>query len=114
MEFSVRERLILLNITPNDGNILTLRIVKDLKDAFALNEVELAELDGLMKIGEDGSVNLSSEVDAAVPPKEISLGPEAHKVIMSAFSDLDRRNKMQMAFLPLYDRLSAVQISEKN
>ena len=113
MEFSVRERLILLNIVPNDGNILTLRIVKDLKDALSLSEGELAALKGLMEIGEDGGVNLSPKADTAVFPKEISIGPEAYKVVMDAFSGLDRKNKMQMAFLPLYDRLTAVDVTEK-
>jgi len=44
MKLEVYERLILMNILPREGDFITLKLVRKLREALAFNEKEIAEV----------------------------------------------------------------------
>ena len=114
MLFSVKERIILLNVVPNEGKITDLRLVQDLKHELAFNEAENTALESVVTTDERGGVDVPPAADEKVLPKHVDIGPRTCIIIKDAFEALDRKGKMQMAFLPLYDRLQEAKVSENN
>ena len=45
MKLTVYERIVLQNILPQEGDFITLKLVRKLKEALAFNEKEIAEID---------------------------------------------------------------------
>lgn len=97
MELSIRERIMLLGILPQEGKVITLKIVKQLKDDLGFSEQEIkdneiVEAEGTVKWKEVGYL------------KEVSIGEKATDVIADAFKKLDDDGKMQVQFLDVYDK----------
>jgi len=98
MEFNVPERLQLLGVTAGlEGNLTTLRIVRDFRSALSFSEVELAFLD-FQHEGEQIKWN------PAVGPKAIEVGPALKAAVASAFKKLEQREALTLDLLPLYER----------
>ena len=69
MQLSVAERLLLLNVLPKEGDILSLRIVLKLKEELSFSEAEHAAL----KFHQDGEGIHWDETGAQqLGPKEIA------------------------------------------
>ena len=104
MLLSNTERLQLLGILPNEGSIATLRIVRELREALSFGEEETAE-SGLKveETGEAGTYNFSWERELT---KDVPVGEVARKVIVDAFTQLDRQQKVPADLLPLYERFA--------
>ena len=98
MELSVTERLLLLNILPQQGNALTLKIVKDLQGELSFSEAEI-ELYGFDQ--RDGSLYWESEKET---PKEVDVGKKALSVISERLEELNKGAKLSMDQLSLYER----------
>uniref|UniRef100_A0A6M3K8Y7 Uncharacterized protein n=1 Tax=viral metagenome TaxID=1070528 RepID=A0A6M3K8Y7_9ZZZZ len=97
MELGIRERIMLLGILPQEGKVITLKIVKQLRDdlGFSEDEIkdnEMVEADGSVKWLENGYL------------KEVPVGEKATDVIADAFKKLDGDGKMQIQFLDVYDK----------
>ncbi len=97
MLLNVKQRLLLLNIIPDEGNYDTLKIVRDQQNLLSFNEEELKRL----KIVREGEMYQWDE--AADEPVDISIGEMAFNVIKTALRRLNDEGKLQMEFLPLYE-----------
>lgn len=101
MQLSVLDRVLLLNILPDKGDVTTLRIIRDLQAALGFGEEESAEL-GLRN--SDGGVvwdNTKAKVH------DIPIGPRAHVIISEALGGLEKRKQLSLQYLDLYDRFVA-------
>jgi hypothetical protein len=96
MKLGIRERIILLNILPAEGDVTTLRIIRKLKDDMGFTEKELKEQE---IVSADGKVTWKPSDYL----RDIPIGEKAHDIIKDAFVKLNRENKMQDNFLDLYD-----------
>jgi hypothetical protein len=97
MEFGLYERLLLLQITAaSEGNLVTLRVVRDLRAALGFDESELAAAN----IQQDGNTLRWKQI----PNKEISVGPVAKQAVVAAFKRLEAGDKLTMEMLPVYER----------
>ncbi len=99
MKLSIRERLILSSILPQEGDILTLRILRKLQSDLSFSEEELKQykfetLDG-------GMVRWDNTVEQE---KEIEIGEKANGIIVLALSKLNEQRKLKMEHLDIYDR----------
>jgi hypothetical protein len=101
MLFDVQERINLLNILPDTGNAVTLRILRDFQRASSFTEEEMAAI-GMVQ--DDGRVNW--DVDKATK-KEIEVGDTMKELIVGALNQLNASNRLNMAHLPLYERFVA-------
>lgn len=98
MQLTVKERIMVLNILPAEGNFVTLKIIGDLKSALSFTEEELKSFE----IKEDGgrvTWNQTAKQEA-----EISVGPKATSVIAEALEKMDRENKLTVDHLSIYEK----------
>lgn len=99
MRLTVRERLALLSVLPREGDILTLRIVQDLRRALSFSEAEHAALK--LTSSEDGvSWDRTGEGD----PKDVEIGPKAHTVVSDALQRMSNQKKLTEAHVGIYER----------
>jgi len=97
MEFSVKDRLILLGILPKEGNITTLKIVRNLREELSFNEEEHK----LLNFTQNGNLT-NWNLEPAVK-KEIEIGEKATDVIVETLKGLDKNKKLHEDHLPLWD-----------
>lgn len=101
MQFTAYERLLLLNVLPREGDLATLKIVRDLLDRLGFTEAEHQ----VLQIRQDGDeVHWVREVDT---PVEIEVGVTAYQVIQTTLRNLERQKKLRLEHLPLYERFEA-------
>lgn len=100
MEFTVFERLLILNLDtlPTTGNIVTMKVKKKLIDDTGFSEEELKLCNFVEK---DGNLAWSAEAEN----KEVEIGPEAIKLLIQA---IEKSQNVSEAMVPLYDRLREV------
>ena len=97
MLFSVPERLLLLPILPEVGDVITLKVVRDLQDILAFTEEEI-KLFSLRTQG--GALRWDNGTD-----KEVPLTPKQTEVIVEALKQRDKAKKLPIQLLSLYERV---------
>ena len=101
MLLSVRERIILLQVLPRQGNVTNLRIIRDLEREMGFSEEETI---ALKLESSDKGVKWDKEAEVA---REVAIGEIAAKPIHDAFVDLDKRNLLSLEHLDVYDKFVA-------
>ena len=98
MPLSVLDRLLLLGLLPAEGTILTLRIVRTLREDLSFSEQELTDLNLKQ---EDGRVTWDQTLAV---DKTVELGPKATELIVKALTDLSESAKASAQHLALFDK----------
>lgn len=99
MKFNIHERILMLgSLGMAQGNLSTLRIVRDLQGELSFSEEESAKL-GLAE--KDGQITWADNV----PPKDIKIGPAGLEAALGLFRKMDSEEKLTFEVLPLYERL---------
>ena len=99
MKLTILERLMLISVLPQEGNILTVKIVQDLKADASFSEEELEEHEIVLS---DGRVDWNPESNEYI--KEIPFGPQAMKVIVESLEKLNSEEKLTEDFITLYEK----------
>ena len=86
MKLHVLERINLTGILPAQGNLVSFRILADLKKALAFTEKELKEF-GIKQVGDQITWTKSKEV-------EIPIGEQATIIIQTALKQVDAEGKV--------------------
>ena len=98
MKLNALERITLLQILPTKGDVITLRIIRDLSSALGFTEDEHKALN----FTQDGEIikwDPSKDV-----PKDVPFGEVARKTVTDLFKKLDKAKEMTMVQLNLSDR----------
>ena len=98
MEFSVSERLVLMDILPKEGSFVTLKILREAKVLLGFSNEEIKVLEISQK-GEIVKWNKTKDI-----PKKFSLGEIATTLIRTALEELDKANKLKEEHITLYDK----------
>lgn len=98
IELGVFDRLILLNILPKEGDFLTLKIVRQLREELSFTE---AEHKALQFVQEDGNVRWKSSADK---PKAFDIGVKATEIIVEVLKKLDKDKKLKDEHFGLYEK----------
>lgn len=98
MEFTISERLMLLNLLPKEGDIITLRMVRDLQTDLGFSAEELEALE-LKQTGE----RIEWRAEAATP-KEVKIPPRAFNLISELLRTANEAKKLNIAQLDLYEK----------
>ena len=98
-EMSVQDRLALLAVLPDKGDITTIRIVRVLREALSFSEPEHATLE--LEVLPD---TVRWNPDANLPDKTIEIGERARDLIVAALKQADNRKDLAELHLPLWDR----------
>lgn len=99
MLLSVQERLIMLSILPAEGDLTSLRVIRDVKMALGFTEEEIATI-GFSYA--DGRTTWKTDMQT-----EIAVGPKVLTIVHSAFGKLNQNQALTLDMLPLYERLLA-------
>lgn len=100
IKLSVYERLVLLNILPKEGNFITLKITRQLREGLSFNEKEIKELK-LAIDPEKGNATWNPSKD---PNKEVEIGREAKKIIVESLEKLDKDAKLTQEHFSLFEK----------
>ena len=98
MEFTILERIVLMNVLPQEENYLTYKIIKDLKFELAPSEKETKEYEIVER---DGRVFWNPQKEK---PKRIEIGEKAREVISKALKKLDEEGKINDQNASLYEK----------
>ena len=100
MELSITERVSLLDTLPKQGDVVMLRILRDLEEALSFSEEEYEELG----ITQEGTrITWEENVN-----KDITIGPKAHTLIAENLERLNANKNLPVACLPLYEKFCEV------
>lgn len=97
MEFTVEERLTALGLLPPEGNLITMKIVHELRQGLAFSEEDLAIL-GFRQ--ENERLIWNNGID----PKEVKVGVKAAGVIHDELAKLDKDGKLRESHLLLVEK----------
>jgi len=94
---TIPDRLYTMGILPKEGNILTLRVTRELTSklglsAQELDEWEVKEENGQIVWNEKGKI-----------PKEIEFLDSELSIIRKELTKMDNENKLTMELLSIYD-----------
>lgn len=107
MELTVMDRLMLLQVLPKEGDFLSLRILRELKEELSFTEEEQAALE-LKQNREAGTVNWNLEHEQARGPKDVPIGEKATDLIVEALKGLNNRKQLTEAHMSIYERFVEV------
>lgn len=103
MKLLVPERVTLLGILPEQGNFITLKIVRKLRESLAFDEEELTRLSIQQT---DGVITWDASADVG---KEITIGEKATDLIVDGLKKLDREEKLSSQHFNLYEKFMNVE-----
>jgi len=92
------ERLVLLNILPAEGNFMTLKLVRKLREELSFNEEEHKTLNFI----QDGDqVRWNEEANVM---KEVRVEGKMLALIVDALTKLDEESKLKNEHFTLYEK----------
>ena len=100
-QLSIGNRLRLLTILPEQGNLLTIRIVRELREGLSFSEAELQ--DAQIRQEERNGSMITTWTEGAIPDKVVDIGPKAAEVIRDALGELDKNDALTVEHLALVD-----------
>ncbi len=99
MKLSVLDRVSLLNILPKEGDVTSLRLVRETREDLSFSDAERDELKfkrfptGHMRWEDDNNIT-----------KDIELGDTVTGMIVVALKQLNEKKKLLEEYLDLYER----------
>ena len=108
MELSVMERLVLLNLLPQEGNFTTIKLLRKLQEELSFDEKEHKTLE----FKQDGDQVKWNE-DANVV-KEVRVEGKMLALIVDALTKLDEESKLKNEHFTLYEKFVSVDSSDLN
>ncbi len=103
MKFSVLDRVILLNLLPQQGDIYSLRLVREFREEVGFSADERGLLD--IRPGPEGKgVVWDDEGEAEIGLKLITVGGFIHQELEQRFAELNSQKKLGVEHVDLYGR----------
>lgn len=101
MKLTVEERIIAIEILPKEGNFLTLKILRELREALSLDAKEKKKFGIETKPLEDGSFDISWGVNGEV---EIPLTEDKMELIRLPLRELEGQRRLTETHVSLYEK----------
>jgi hypothetical protein len=98
MEFSIKERLVLLFSLPTEGNITTLKIMRKMREDLSFSEEEHKEFKLVIENNKAPTWDYTNEAK-----KDIPIGEKATDIIKDVLSKLDRDQKLTVDHMALWE-----------
>jgi hypothetical protein len=98
MLLKLLDRVTLLGVLPEQGDFVTLKIVRKLRESLAFDEEEISRL----KIQQnDGVITWDTLADEG---KEVTIGEKASDLIVGCLKKLDKEQKLTAQHYDLYEK----------
>jgi len=99
MKLTMRDRIVLLNILPPEGDITTIKVVHKLRMELAPSEKEIKDY----KIRQEKTQILWDDArEKKVGAQDKKIGPKAFSIIEEAFQSLNKQKKLNEGHLETY------------
>lgn len=98
MDFTLKERYLLLNALPEQGDFRTIKTIAALRDELLVSEQEVADF----KIVADGDRIMWDT--ACEKPKTIGMGPVATTVVVDTLKAMNADKKLTLDYVSLYEK----------
>lgn len=100
MKLDVRERLVVLSVLPIEGNFITLKVVRKLKESLSFSEEEIK----LYKfVQSEDTVTWDDEAEQV---KLIQIGAQGKTIIQDALKKLDEQKKLKDEHYSIYEKFA--------
>lgn len=100
MYLSVKERLVLISVLPQEGDFLTIKSLREVREALSFTETEQVSL----KFSNENGVLNWDEPDKDNPSRQpIEIPNSVHDLIVDAFKALDEQKKLTDDHFDLYE-----------
>jgi len=103
MRLTISERMGVLNILPPQGNMATLRIVRELQSKLSLSEEEYTQYNVSQKIDQSGKIWIEWNPEYDKKRVNIPISKVESDIISQALMKLDQNSQLQLGALPLWD-----------
>lgn len=100
MKLTIKERLLLSGILPSEGNIVTVRIIRDLMHDLGISEEEKSKYNFV--VHPDGNITWNDKYDSET--KDVNIGSAAFGIIRDALKQADEKNKLHWEHIPMYEK----------
>lgn len=98
MKLTLLERLNLLNIMPEEGDLRTMRTIHRLRMDLAPTEQDVKAWE---IVSEGNQIHWNAKKDTTA---EIQVGELGREIILERFKELDSQKKITLQMIPLYER----------
>jgi len=98
MKLNVFERLVLLPILPAEGDFLTLKIMRELKESLSMSQTDLDEFE-VKQAGEQVTWNEKGNEE-----REIEIGEKATEIVIDSLKKLDKEKKLTDRHFTVYEK----------
>ncbi len=103
MEFSTLDRVVMLNLLPQQGDVYSLRLIREFREDLGFSEEEQRSLN--LRPGPEGQgVSWDDDAEAAAEFKTIRVGSRIHALVEERFHELDSNKQLGLEALDLYER----------
>jgi len=97
--FATKERILLLNVLPAQGDILALRALRKLREDLSFSETEIPEL-GITQSGNA----VAWKPEANTVTKEIEISPFCQGLIVKALAGMNSAGTLTADHIGLYEQ----------
>lgn len=104
LSLNIPERIALLNVLPPEGNVVTLRLVRELQNKLSFSEDEIEEF-RIKNTVIDGRASTTWDENFSDKEKVIVLGDATQGIIEKRLKMLDGQNRLHISMLPLYEKV---------
>ena len=101
MKLNVRDRVILLSVLPREGDILSLKILRKLREDLSFSEDEQRLFEFKQDL-ERGQVSWDPKCTDA--EKEVMIGVRGLEIVKEALEELNKQKKLHVDMLELYEK----------
>jgi len=101
---NILERLALLNMLPLEGNVATLKLMRELQNELSFSEEEMKRFKMTRQKKKDGEEFMTWDSDFNKETKDIEIGEVLKDVIVEQLRELEARKKLRMELLRLWDK----------
>ena len=106
MKLLILDRLNLSRILPAEGDILTIRTLKKVREKLSFTPEEVKKFKIKSNQSKDGkSTFITWDNKVAKIETDVKLVGEERKLLLKQFEDLDKNKKMTETLVETYDRL---------
>jgi len=104
-KLNILERIALLNIMPLEGNVVTLKILRELQNQLSFSEAEMKRFKMKINRTPDGAGTFMTwDSDFSTETKEIEIGEVAMDLIAERLKQLESQKRLRMEMLDLYEK----------
>ena len=98
VELNLAERIALMEILPEEGNFITLKIIRDLKSLIGMKETDFKKF-GIVQEGD--KITWNPEGNKGV---EFEIEEKSEEIIRESLEGLNKKSKLAERHLNLYEK----------